>query len=459
VERDGAGPPDRFAETPEERVAIGKALREKVPREAHATWAPAAKRRDPVDALKHGDQGRLSDLIPIRYGRMRMSPFDFFRGSAALMAADLAGTPVTGWRVQACGDCHISNFGGYASPERRLIFDINDFDETLPAPWEWDIKRLAASVFIAGRELGAKDLKCADATREVARSYRRHIRDYARMGALEVWYSSLDAEILIAEAVDRGEKKRWEAIEDEAKSRTPEHMFPKITDVRDGEPRIVDSPPLVYHPKNYARGRKFVVDLFHRYRMTLPEERRVVLDRYRIVDVARKVVGVGSVGTRCAVILLMAAKTDPLFLQFKESRASVLEPYAGKSRYPNQGQRVVTGQRMLQSSSDVFLGWTRGDDGLQYYFRQLQDMKMKLDFAALQWEDWMEYVGICGWALARAHARTGDPARMAGYLGKNDTFDKAIEKFAIAYADQNERDYDALRRAIKVGRVQASAAA
>jgi hypothetical protein len=285
------------------------------------------------------------------------------------------------------------------------------------------------------------------------------MREYARMSALEVWYSSLDAEILITEAADREEKRRWEAIEGEARSRTSEHVFPKITAVSDGEPRIIDDPPFVYHPTNYGTRQKFVIDMFDRYRRTVPEERRVILDRYRLVDVARKVVGVGSVGTRCAVILLMAAKKDPLFLQFKESRASVLEPYAGKSRYINQGERVVAGQRMLQSSSDVFLGWTHDDDGLQYYFRQFQDMKMKIEFAAPQWEDWIEYIVVCGWALARAHARTGDPAVIAGYLGRSDAFDTAIEKFASAYADQNERDYEALLRAIRAGRLRATAPA
>jgi uncharacterized protein (DUF2252 family) len=440
-------------------MAAGKALRDKLQRDVHATRTPALTRRDPVQLLKQEARGRVPALLPIRYGRMRASPFAFLRGSAAVMAADLAETPVTGVYVQACGDCHISNFGGYASPERRLIFDINDFDETLPAPWEWDIKRLATSVLVASRELGARDRKCADATREVVKSYREHMREYARMSALEVWYSSLDAEILITEAADREEKRRWEAIEGEARSRTSEHVFPKITAVSEGEPRIIDDPPFVYHPANYGTRQKFVIDMFDRYRRTVPEERRVILDRYRLVDVARKVVGVGSVGTRCAVILLMAAKKDPLFLQFKESRASVLEPYAGKSRYTNQGERVVAGQRMLQSSSDVFLGWTQDDDGLQYYFRQFQDMKMKIEFAARQWEDWIEYIVVCGWALARAHARTGDPAVIAGYLGRSDAFDTAIEKFASAYADQNERDYEALLRAIRAGRLRATAPA
>jgi len=451
--------PEPSGATTEERWAAGKALREKVPRVAHAVWEPPADRRDPVEVLKEAERGLLPELLPIRHSRMQKSLFGFFRGAAALMTADLAGTPITGLRVQACGDCHVANFGAYASPERRLVFDINDFDETLPAPWEWDVKRLAASIVIDGSELGAREREGRAAARAMVTSYRGHVREYARMDTLEVWYSSLDAGILVTAAADHKDKKRWEAIEDAARSRTPEQMFPKITDMKDGEPRIIDNPPLVYHSKNSRGGKEYAVDMFHRYRQTLPDERRMILDRYRLVDVARKVVGVGSVGTRCDVILLLARTADPLFLQFKEARASVLEPYAGKSRFANQGERVVTGQRMLQAASDVFLGWTHNDEGLQGYFRQYRDMKMKVDFAALPWSDWIEYVRVCGWALARAHARTGDPAALAGYLGKSDAFDRAIEEFAVAYAEQNERDYQEFVKAIKGGRIRASAEA
>jgi uncharacterized protein (DUF2252 family) len=373
------------------------------------------------------------------------------------MAADLANTPTTRLRVQACGDCHIANFGGFGSPERRLVFDINDFDETLPAPWEWDVKRLAASVVLAGREMGLSGKHCAPAARAVAKSYREHMREYAVMRALEVWYSHLDAEILIDEAKTAAARKRWGQIEKKARSQTADHVFPKITRVEEGRPRIVDLPPLVYHPPEIARIGKHVREMFERYRRTLPEERRVVLDRYRVVDIARKVVGVGSVGTRCAVALLMAGKDDPLFLQFKEANASVLAPHAGKSRFENQGERVVTGQRMLQSASDVFLGWARDDEGRDYYFRQLRDMRMKIDVDKMSRQDWFEYVQLCGWALARAHARTGEPARIAGYLGKNAAFDRAIEAFAVAYADQTERDHAALVKAIRAGKIEARA--
>lgn len=443
--------------TVEERMAAGKSLREKVPRSSHAKWAPPPNRPDPIELLKKSDRGRLPELLPIRYGRMRKSPFAFFRGAAALMAADLATTPKTRLRVQACGDCHVSNFGGMGSLDRRLVFDINDFDETLPAPWEWDVKRLAASIVLAGRQNGARERDCADAVRIAVESYRAHMRAYAWMRAVDVWYSRLDAEIFIKEAKTAEDQKYWKQALTKATLQTDERLMPKLTRVVRGQLRIADHPPFVYHPPQYQQKAKEVRDLFHRYRLTLPEERRVLLDRYQIVDIARKVVGVGSVGTRCAEVLLMAGKYDPLFLQFKEALPSVLEPYAGKSRYTNHGERVVTGQRMLQSASDVLLGWTRDDHGRDYYFRQLRDMKMKINVEDMSKQDWIEYVGVCGWALARAHARTGDPARITGYLGKKEPFDQAIGKFAVAYADQTERDYDAMIKAIKARRLPAAA--
>jgi uncharacterized protein (DUF2252 family) len=447
------GKPDKLGPAAKQRMAVGKALREKVPRASHAEWKPSPHRPDPIELLKHSDRGRIAELLPIRYARMRQSPFGFFRGSAALMAADLSTTPATRLRVQACGDCHVANFGGFGSPERRLVFDMNDFDETLPAPWEWDVKRLAASIVLAGREMDLGDRRCAGAARTAVQSYREHMREYAEMRALEVWYSHLDAEILVDEAKTAAEKKRWVEIEKKARLETAEHVFPKITRVVKGRPRILDLPPLVYHPPGIARSGKHVLRMFERYRRTLPEERRVVLDRYHVVDIARKVVGVGSVGTRCAVALLMAGPDDPLFLQFKQSGESVLAPYAGKSQYRNQGERVVTGQRMLQSASDVFLGWARDDQGRDYYFRQLRDMRMKIDMNEMSHQDWFEYVDLCGWALARAHARTGDPARIAGYLGKNGAFDRAIGTFAVAYADQTERDHAEFVKAIRSGKI------
>jgi uncharacterized protein (DUF2252 family) len=439
-----------------ERMAAGKALRERVPRNAHQKWSPAPDRPDPVALLKESDRGRLSELLPIRYGRMRTSPFAFFRGAASLMAWDLAHSPSTKIRVQACGDCHLLNFGGYGSPERRLVFDINDFDETLPAPWEWDVKRLAASVVLAGRQKGIRERRCADAARALVASYRTHLREYARMPYLDVWYSHIDVELFVEKAKTARDRIYWEKVERAAKMQTAEYLLPKITEVAKGKRRIIDHPPLVYHPRDIARIDEHVRALFHRYSLTLPEERRVILDRYHIVDIARKVVGVGSVGTRCDVALLLAGEDDALVLQLKEALPSVLESYAGKSRYLNHGERVVTGQRMLQAASDVFLGWTRSDDGHDYYFRQLRDMKMKFDLESMDKSEWLEYVQICGWTLARAHARTGDAARIGGYMGKNSTFDDATSEFAAAYADQTERDHAALLKAIRAGRVRAA---
>ena len=438
-----------------ERTKAGKALREKVSRNSHKEWTAPANRPDPIDILQRADQGRLPELLPIRYGRMKQSPFAFFRGSAAVMAWDLSTTPATGILTQACGDCHVSNFGGFASPERRLLFDINDFDETLQAPWEWDLKRLVASIVLASRELGFGGARSEAAVEATAKSYREHIREYAHMRALEVWYSHMDAEVFIKEALSTAAKKRWEQVEERARLQTAEHIFPKIASVKNGHPKIVDHPPLVYHPRESDVIRKHVIQMFQAYRETLPAERRIILDRYSIVDVARKVVGVGSVGTRCAVVLLMAGAHDPLLLQFKEAFPSVLEPYAGKSSYSNHGERVVTGQRMLQSASDVFLGWTRDEEGRSYYFRQLRDMKMKIDFEMMTRNDWFEYLEICGWTLARAHARTGDATMIAGYLGKSSAFESALVKFAMSYADQADRDYASLRKAIRAGRLKA----
>jgi len=446
---------DLFGPSVKGRMAAGKALRERVPRASHASWTPSRNRPDPIELLMHADRGRLPELLPIRYARMRQSPFGFFRGAAALMAADLSTTPATGIRAQSCGDCHLANFGGFGTPERRLVFDINDFDETLPASWEWDVKRLAASILLAAREGGLREGHCGAAARAAVASYREHMREYAGMRALDVWYSQLGAEKLVEKAGTSAQQHRWKAAEDTARSETSEHIFPRLTEIKNGRLRIADHPPLIYHPRDFGAVDKRVREMFHRYVLTLPEERRVILERYRMVDVARKVVGVGSVGTRCGVLLLMAGPRDPLFLQVKEARASVLEPYAGKSRYQNQGERVVTGQRILQSASDVFLGWTRDDQGRDYYFRQLRDMRMKIDVEKMPRQDRIEYSELCGWALARSHARAGDAARIAGYLGKNSAFDKAVGKFAAAYADQSEADRAALVKAIRAGRLPA----
>ncbi|HKT13699.1 MAG TPA: DUF2252 domain-containing protein [Terriglobia bacterium] len=452
-------PADKLLLSTRDRLAEGKKLREKVPRSSHSRWDCPGKRANPVESLQESDRGRLPSLLPIRYGRMRESPFAFFRGSAALMAADLSATPSTGIRVQACGDCHVANFGGFGTPERQLVFDINDFDETLPAPWEWDVKRLAASIVLAMRQAGFSENQCRNAVRAAAGSYRKRMRQYARMSALDVWYSHLSADLLVRNALTPEAGKRWQELEAKAALDNPGHEFPKIATEQQGRPRILDHPPLIYHSRETAVVGKSVRRVFHQYRATLPEERRIVLDRYQLVDIARKVVGVGSVGTRCAVALLMAGPRDPLFLQFKEARASVLERYVGKSRYPNHGERVVTGQRMLQSASDIFLGWTEDGEGHDFYFRQLRDMRMKIDIAGMSGQDWIEYAGLCGWVLARAHARTGDPAAIAGYLGKSEAFDEATAKFATAYANQTESDHALFLKAIRAGRIHARAAA
>ena len=445
-----------FGPSLKERFAIGKALRRRATRRAQGKWVPPANRFDPIELLKKSDHGRLPELLPIRYARMRESAFGFFRGAAAVMAADLATTARTGLHVQACGDCHVSNFGGFGSPERRLVFDINDFDETLHAPWEWDVKRLATSIVLADRQKGGGEHACEEAVRAAVASYREHMNQYAKMRALDVWYSALDAKILISEAKSKKAKKYWQRIDEKAKLQTAEHVFPRMTKMVNGWPRIIDNPPLIYHPRQRIKQGKRVREMFRRYRLTLPEERRVIIDRYHIVDIARKVVGVGSVGTRCAVVLLMADKMDPLFLQFKEALPSVLEGYAGKSRYRYHGERVVTGQRMLQAVSDIFLGWTRDDQGHDYYFRQLRDMKMTINVEDMPKEEWIEYLELCGWTLARAHARTGDAAQIAGYLGNSDAFDKAIVKFAFGYADQTQHDHEVFVKAIRSGRIKAN---
>lgn len=437
-----------------ERLAAGQALRDGVSRGSHADWTSPAHGRDPVEILEASSQDRLPELVPIRYGRMLRSPFTFLRGSAALMAHDLATTPSTGIRVQACGDCHLLNFGLFATPERNLVFDLNDFDETLPAPWEWDIKRLAASFAVAARDNKLSDTDGRNAVLECVRAYREHLREYSRMDALEVWYARLDADTLIAMAPDEKAKKFREQITAKARQRVVEHLFPKIAEEVDGRRRLVDQPPLIYHIADAdieERLREGLVE----YRQTLSDERRVLFDRYRLEDFALKVVGIGSVGTRCSMGLFSDEEGHPLLLQFKEARRSVLEPYAGKSRYDLQGQRVVMGQRLMQSSSDIFLGWARGRRGHDFFVRQLRDMKMSFPVEGMAAVQFNRYAEVCGWTLARAHAKSGDATTISGYLGKADTFDQAMGAFALAYADQTEHDHAALVKAVRTGRVEA----
>ncbi|MFO1325548.1 MAG: DUF2252 domain-containing protein [Burkholderiales bacterium] len=438
----------------DERLAAGKALRERVPREAHALWKASVKRRQAVDVLEESNRDRLKELVPIRYGRMLRSPFTFLRGSAGLMAYDLATTPDTGLRVQACGDCHLLNFGAFATPERNLAFDINDFDETLPAPWEWDVKRLGASFAVAARDNRHSDADARDAAVECARAYREHLRDCSKRSPLEVWYERLDMQALIALAPDAKARKAREDMVAKARQRIGEYLIPRITEAVGGRRRLVDQPPVLFHVADKAAARRFS-DGMDDYRRSLPEDRRVLFDRYRLEDFAVKVVGIGSVGTRCMVGLYYSAEGHPLLLQVKEARTSVLAPYAGKSIYENQGQRVVVGQRLMQSSSDIFLGWTHGALGYQYFVRQLRDMKFSVELAGATPAQLKRYAEVCGTVLARAHARSGDAATISGYLGKTDVFDQAIGEFSLAYADQTIRDHAALAAAERAGRVKA----
>ncbi len=437
-----------------ERIDAGKQLRTKLPRSAHAPWKAPANRRDPVEILEESNRERIQELIPIRYGRMLRSPFTFYRGSAALMASDLALTPNTGVQVQACGDCHLLNFGLFATPERRLVFDINDFDETHPAPWEWDLKRLVTSFVIAGRDQGISDEDCQAAASRCTQSYREHLREYSQMSPLEVWYSQLDAETLIKQAPDSETKKRREQLAERARERIVEQLFPKIVSQVGGRYRFVDQPPILYHMAE-ADAEERILEGLDAYRQSLPDERRVLLDRYRLEDFALKAVGIGSVGTRCYIMLMFSEENHPLILQVKEARSSVLEPYTAPSRYENHGQRVVVGQRLTQSSSDIFLGWVRGRLGFDFYVRQLRDMKMSAPLEGATAAQIELYSELCGWTLARAHAKSGDAATISGYLGKGEQFDKAMATFAIGYADQTEQDFEAMVKAERGGRIQA----
>ena len=442
--------PDFISRT--EAVNAGKDLQVKVPHALHAEWRLSGQPRDPVSILEDSNRDRVPELIPIRYGRMVRSPFTFLRGSAGLMAADLAATPASGIRVQACGDCHLLNFGFFGSPERNLIFDINDFDETLPAPWEWDLKRLAVSFAVAARDNDIADT--TGAAIRCARAYREGLRDFSKKSPLETMYARLDGHTLIAMATDAKDRKRHAKYVDKARQRLGEQIVPQITDVVGGRHRLIDQPPLICHA-TAALHDADVATALESYRLSLPDELHGLLDRYRLEDTAIKVVGIGSVGTRTYIGLFFSRDNHPLLLQFKEARPSVLEPYAGKSRYENQGQRVVVGQRLMQASSDIFLGWTRSRLGHDYFGRQLRDMKFSLPVDGYGARELKHYAKVCGWVLARAHAKSGDAAMISGYLGTSDQFDVAIGAFAEAYADQNERDHAALVAAVKAGRVEA----
>jgi uncharacterized protein (DUF2252 family) len=457
--------------TPDERAARGKATRAEVPRTSHADWEPALHRPDPVELLEEQAQTRVPELVPIRYGRMLVSPFTFYRGAAYLMASDLAAGPRTGLHTQLCGDAHLSNFGGFAAPDRKLVFSLNDFDETLPGPFEWDVKRLAASFAVAGRDRGFDEKQRALINQEVGRSYRENIREFAAMRNLDIWYSRIDIDDLLtrvkAQALGKDAKaeKRLEA--NVAKGRTKDSIkaFNKLTTIVDGEPRITGDPPLIVPIEDVAgdqvdRLEEFLRGVIRSYRRTLAGDRRKLLERFRYVHAARKVVGVGSVGTRAWICLMLGRDDDdPLFLQFKEAQPSVLEPFLGRSEFANSGQRVVEGQRLTQAASDIMLGWIKidGVDGVKrdFYIRQLWDAKMSALVEFMEPRAMGVYAHVCGRELARAHARAGDGIAISSYLGNGDTFDRAIAQFAESYADQNERDYAALKTAVEVGRVHA----
>jgi len=441
-----------------ERYEMGKQLRKTCPRSSHALWQAPANRKDPIDLLLASEKGRMPELLPLRHGRMSRSPFTFYRGSAFNMAADLADTPVSGLFVQACGDAHLCNFGGFATPERNIIFSINDLDETLPAPWEWDVKRLAASFVIACRNNNLSETVAKEAALECVRSYRVNMAAYSEMRILELWHISLTADKMISKLRDpkmmaRGSKR----LEKERGRSIAEDIFPQLVKGTGSSTFIKDNLPAIFHIKGHTPGEitEAVKEAFELYRQTLPPVYSFFLERYELKDVAIKVVGVGSVGTLCWVLLLMTADGDTLFLQVKEARPSVLEPFAGKSFYPNHGQRVVNGYRLIQPFSDPFLGWTKGKLGRHYYFRQLRDIKISMRVETFGEPEMIAYADWCGQAMALSHSRSGDAAMLSGYMGTSDTFDKAIAGFSFAYADQNEKDYAALKREIKKGKIAA----
>jgi uncharacterized protein (DUF2252 family) len=457
--------------TPAERVARGKTARAEVPRDSHAAFDLPPDRPDPLGLLEQQAKSRVPELVPVRWGRMMVSPFTFYRGAALPMASDLATTPVSGLAVQACGDAHLSNFGLFGSAERRLVFDVNDFDETLPGPWEWDVKRLAASLEVAARDNQFPPKQRRDIVVSAVAQYRQAMRNFAGMTNLEVWYSHADIDQLRAEYDAQLQARQRKMLEKGlAKARTRDSMeqLGKLTRMVDGRPRIISEPPLLVPidellpaERDRASLEEELQALIAQYQRTLETDRRYLLQQYEFCDMARKVVGVGSVGTRCWIVLMLGRDdSDPLFLQVKEAEASVLSRFVGASKYANQGQRVVAGQRLMQATSDIFLGWQRIKAGLDgrtrdFYVRQLRDWKFSIDIETLRPEGLRTYGALCGWTLARAHARSGDRIAIAAYLGNSDVFDRAIAKFAVAYADQNERDHQALIDAVKSGRITA----
>ncbi len=439
-----------------EKRKQGKVLREKCPRSAHAEWKPRPKSLDPIKWLEQSDVDRIPALIPVKYQRMAESAFKFFRGAAIIQARDLASARVSGIAAQACGDCHLLNFGGFASPERALVFDINDFDETFPGPWEWDMKRLGASLVLAARDLRFSGSVADKAVLAAASSYRERMSDFAEMRLLDMWYQQISIDVIKQHfQKDRDVTARLVSGEKRAHSQTSEAVIPKLTTNVDGRWKIKDEPPIIFHFKlKAAEFEKHSLNHLKQYRKSLSADRLELLDRFRFEDGVVKAVGVGSVGTRCYLALFVAAKIEPLFLQMKEARRSVLETPRGKSRFAHQGLRVVYGQRLMQAASDIFLGWFRSAHGHDFYVRQFRDMKVSAEPETFKPSTLVAYATLCGWALARAHAKSGDAATIAGYLGSTDQFDVALSKYSQAYADQAERDFELFQRAIRSGRLQ-----
>ncbi|HEY4323927.1 MAG TPA: DUF2252 domain-containing protein [Mucilaginibacter sp.] len=437
-----------------EKYNQGKLLREKAPRASHGKWAAPIGRPSVGSMIAQSNNGRLEKLVPIRHFRMSKSPFTFYRGTASLMARDLSFTLSSGIQVQACGDCHLMNFGGFATPERTLVMDINDFDETNPAPWEWDLKRLATSFTLACRDRGFSESDGLDVTMAAVSSYREKINEYAAMNFLDLWYSKLTLEEIQRTAKTKEGKERITKAIAKANDQTHDTVFYKITTETLGKIEITDQTPLIYHPLNVEEDMQKIMAFMEQYKSTMQRDRKLLLDQYNIIDVALKVVGVGSVGTRCLVALMMNDNKEPLFLQVKEAQQSVLEPYTSQSEFQHRGERVVRGQRLIQSASDVFLGWATDLEGRHYYLRQLRDKKMSARVELFSKTVLGGYAHICGNILARAHCKTGQGPFICGYIGKKDIFLDAICQFATGYADQTERDYKDFMRAIKTGKLE-----
>src|SRR5581483_11177418 len=423
------------------------------PRSSHARWKTPPRRFDPVALLLETGKPRLAHLLPLRYQRMSESAFAFMRGSAVIMAADLAGTPVTGLQVQACGDCHLANFGAFASPERRILFDITDFDETLPAAWEYDLKRLATSFTLLARDKQLTRSAAKDVTRAAVASYRSHMHEFADMSPLETWGFIIDSELLIRTAPDAATRRRRIRFEQKARTRGVNSLLGKLLVRQGGTWRFQEQAPTILRLRRGSGLEKSFLKALERYPATLPLDRRTLLARYRLADLAFKVVGVGSVGTRCAVALYLSESGDPLVLQVKQALPSVLEPCAKKTAFTHQGERVVVGQRLMQCASDIFLGWASDDEGHDYYVRQLRDMKTSVALEALKGPVFFNFAAMCGWALARAHAKVGNASSLAGYMGRSGRLDDALVNFAQDYAEQCERDFDLFKRAIRAGKI------